>query len=392
MIFDDTINIDTRPSIKVIGVGGAGGNAVNRMIENDVKGVEFIAANTDAQDLKESKAETRILLGRQTTKGLGAGAVPEVGKQAALESEEDIRRVLSGAQMVFVTCGMGGGTGTGAAPVIARISKELGCLTAAIVTKPFGFEGPERMKRAIEGLNELKPHVDTLIVISNERLRYVVDMSTSVLQAFREADNVLRQGVQGIAELISIPGTINVDFADVRTVMANKGTALMGIGISTGPNRAIEAARKAINSKLLDVSIDGATNAIVNVTGNANVTLNEAESAVQEIRNNCDPNLNIIYGLAINNDLDDEVIVTVIATGYELKAKENGIEDIANDIFNNNAIDTLTYDSILNTEEKQEDEEEPELFKTPKSSGGLFKKKKKEKEAANSKLPDWLRK
>ncbi len=392
MIFDDLdIGLSTKPIIKVIGVGGAGGNAVDRMIENDVRGVEFIACNTDAQDLRESNADIRVLLGKQTTNGLGAGAKPEIGKQAALESIEDIKTVIRGAQMVFITAGMGGGTGTGAAPIVAKCAKELGCLTVGIVTKPFVFEGPERMQRAIAGLQELKPFVDTLIVIPNERLRSIVDVSTSILEAFREADNVLRQGVQGIAELISVPGLINVDFADVRTVMKDKGTALMGIGTGTGPNRAVEAARRAIHSNLLEVSIDGATNAIVNIAASESLTLVETDKAIAEIRNNCDKDLSIIYGTAINNDLGDELIVTVIATGYELKAKESGIDDIASEIFQNISQENIPLKPIEELTSEDEEEEDT-LFLNKKE---LKKKEKEEKKNGGQKakvLPSWLKK
>ena len=334
MVFGESDNFNQKPVIKVIGVGGGGGNAINRMIENDVKGVVFVAMNTAAQVLKVSKAETRVQLGKYLTRGLGAGAKQEVGRKAAEESIEEIEEVLRDADMVFITAGMGGGTGTGAAPIIAKRAKEMGCLTIGIVTKPFAFEGPARMQAAIYGLEELKPHVDTLIVIPNERLLAISGPTTQLLDAFRESDNVLRQGVQGIAEIIAIPGLINVDFADVRTVMENKGTALMGIGIASGEDRAIEAARKAIHSKLLEVSIDGATDAIVNITSGTNITLFETEQALSEIRNSTDRDLNIIYGTTVNQDLDDELIVTVIATGYELKAKDTTIENLASEIFN----------------------------------------------------------
>ncbi len=389
MIFDDFdgIGISTKPIIKVIGVGGGGGNAVDRMIENDVRGVEFIVCNTDAQDLRESRADTRVLLGKQTTRGLGAGALPDVGKRAALESLEDIKTVIRGAQMVFITAGMGGGTGTGAAPVIAKVAKELGCLTVGVVTKPFAFEGPERMQKAISGLQELKPFVDTLIVIPNERLRAIVDVSTSILEAFREADNVLRQGVQGIAEIISVPALINVDFADVRTVMKDKGTALMGIGTATGPNRAVEAARRAIHSNLLEVSIDGATNAIVNIAASEKLTLNETEKAIAEIRNNCDKDLNIIYGTAINNDLGDELVITVIATGYELKAKESGIDDIATEIFKNISQENINYKPLEELEDNEE-EEETSIFLDDKEK----KRRAKENKKIGISLPSWLTK
>lgn len=358
MVFGDNDNFNQKPIIKVIGVGGGGGNAINRMIENDVKGVEFVAMNTDAQVLKVSKAETRVQLGKYLTRGLGAGAKKEVGKKAAEESIEEIEEVLKNADMVFITAGMGGGTGTGAAPIIAKKAKEMGCLTIGIVTKPFAFEGPARMQAAIYGLEELKPHVDTLIVIPNERLLAISGPTTQLLDAFRESDNVLRQGVQGIAEIIAIPGLINVDFADVRTVMENKGTALMGIGIASGENRAIEAARKAIHSKLLEVSIDGATDAIVNITSGTNITLFETEQALSEIRNATDRDLNIIYGTTVNQDLDDELIVTVIATGYELKAKDSTIENLASEIFNKSSDEQmkLTRSGLRN--QSYEDEED----------------------------------
>ncbi len=361
MVFGESDNFNQKPIIKVIGVGGGGGNAINRMIENDVKGVVFVAMNTDAQVLKVSKAETRVQLGKYLTRGLGAGAKSEVGKKAAVESLEEIEEVLKDADMVFITAGMGGGTGTGAAPIIAKKAKEMGCLTIGIVTKPFTFEGPARMKAAIYGLEELKPHVDTLIVIPNDRLLQTSGPTTQLLDAFRESDNVLRQGVQGIAEIIAIPGLINVDFADVRTVMENKGTALMGIGIASGEDRAIEAARKAIHSKLLEVSIDGATDAIVNITSGTNITLFETEQALTEIRNATDRDLNIIYGTTVNQDLDDELIVTVIATGYELKAKDSTIENLATEIFNKTSDDQmrLTKSGLKNQDSDSENMHEP---------------------------------
>ncbi len=323
MVFGEHDEFNQKPIIKVIGVGGGGGNAVNRMIENDLQGVEFVAINTDAQVLRISKAQTRLQIGRHLTRGLGAGAQPEIGKRAALESENEIRALLAETDMVFITAGMGGGTGTGAAPIVARLAREAGCLTVGIVTKPFAFEGPARMQAAIEGLSQLKEHVDTLIVIPNERLLSIIDPNTPMLDAYREADNVLRKGVQGIAEIIAVPGLVNVDFADVRTVIKDKGTALMGLGVATGENRAIQAARSAIHSKLLEVSIDGATDAIVNISSSQGITLFETQQAIEEIRNASDHGINIIYGATINKDLGDEVIVTVIATGYELKAKES---------------------------------------------------------------------
>ncbi len=315
-MFDMNENFNQKPVIKVIGVGGGGGSAINRMIENDVQGVEFIAMNTDAQVLRLSKADVRLQLGKMLTRGLGAGANPEVGRQASLESEDEIREILSDTDMVFITAGMGGGTGTGAAPVIARIAREMGCLTIGIVTKPFSFEGRKRTAVAMQGIEELRPFVDTLIVIPNDKLLYVVEKDTPYLDAFREADNVLRQGVQGITEIIAVPGVVNVDFADVKTVMKDKGTALMGIGIASGENRAVEAARAAIRSPLLETSINGATDAIVNITSGLNASLYEIHEIVDEIQKSSTTDINVIYGSAINTDLGDEIVVTVIATGF----------------------------------------------------------------------------
>jgi len=315
-MFDMNENFNQKPVIKVIGVGGGGGSAINRMIENDVQGVEFIAMNTDAQVLRLSKADVRLQLGKMLTRGLGAGANPEVGRQASLESEDEIREILSETDMVFITAGMGGGTGTGAAPVIARIAREMGCLTIGIVTKPFSFEGRKRTAVAMQGIEELRPFVDTLIVIPNDKLLYVVEKDTPYLDAFREADNVLRQGVQGITEIIAVPGVVNVDFADVKTVMKDKGTALMGIGIASGENRAVEAARAAIRSPLLETSINGATDAIVNITSGLNASLYEIHEIVDEIQKSSTTDINVIYGSAINTDLGDEIVVTVIATGF----------------------------------------------------------------------------
>lgn len=314
--FDSTVNPEGAV-IKVIGVGGAGGNAVNRMIAEDVKGVEFIVANTDTQALKMSQAETKIQIGPKVTKGLGAGSVPEVGLRAAEESEEQLRQVLDGADLIFVTAGMGGGTGTGAAPVVARIAKELGALTVGVVTRPFTFEGPKRGRFAAEGLQNLKDAVDTLVVISNNRLLEVVDRKTPMLEAFSEADNVLRQGVQGISDLIVAPGFINLDFADVKTVMKDQGTALMGIGTASGENRTAEATKKAISSPLLEVSIDGAQQILLNVTGGPDLSLFEAQDASEIIAAASSDDVNIIFGTSINESLGDEVVVTVIATGIE---------------------------------------------------------------------------
>ena len=311
------LEMDQLAKIKVIGVGGGGNNAVNRMIESGVKGVDFIVANTDLQVLNNSKAEVKIQIGAELTNGLGAGANPQIGKEAALETKQEIEAALEGADMVFITCGMGGGTGTGAAPVIAEISQEMGALTVGIVTKPFSFEGKKRMDQALSGLDELKKHVDTLIVIPNDRLREIIDKSTPLVDSFREVDNVLRRGVQSISDLIAVAGLINLDFADVKAVMENRGNALIGIGMGVGEDRAAEAARQAVSSPLLETSISGATDAIINVTGGSNLTLFEVEEAADVIRTSANTDINTIFGAVINENLNDEIIVTVIATGFE---------------------------------------------------------------------------
>lgn len=322
MEFSIDNNVEKGAVIKVIGVGGAGGNAVNRMIEENVKGVEFIVANTDVQALRDSQAETVIQLGPKYTRGLGAGSQPEVGQKSAEESEEQISAALEGADMIFITAGMGGGTGTGAAPIVARIAKDLGALTVGVVTRPFSFEGPKRGRFAAEGISLLKEHVDTLLIISNNRLLEVVDKKTPILEAFKEADNVLRQGVQGISDLITAPGYVNLDFADVKTVMENQGTALMGIGSASGENRVIEATKKAIASPLLETSIDGAEQVLLNITGGLDMTLFEAQDASDIITNAAAGDVNIILGTSINEDLNDEIVVTVIATGIDPTKKE----------------------------------------------------------------------
>ncbi|HEX6594847.1 MAG TPA: cell division protein FtsZ [Bacillota bacterium] len=319
--FDMTM--DHLATIKVIGVGGGGNNAVNRMIEHGVEGVEFIAVNTDAQALELSKAELKLQIGEKLTRGLGAGANPEVGKKAAEESKEQIEESLEGADMVFVTAGMGGGTGTGAAPTIAQIAKEQGALTVGVVTRPFSFEGRRRSNQAVSGIKSLKDSVDTLIVIPNDRLLEIVDKNTPMLEAFREADNVLRQGVQGISDLIAKPGLINVDFADVKTIMFDKGSALMGIGVATGENRATEAAKKAISSPLLETSIDGAHGILMNITGGTNLSLFEVQEAADLVTSAADEEVNVIFGSVINENLKDEIVVTVIATGFDEAKQAN---------------------------------------------------------------------
>ncbi|MDU2417527.1 MAG: cell division protein FtsZ [Negativicoccus succinicivorans] len=311
-------------NIKVIGVGGAGNNAVNRMIEANVQGVDFLAANTEVQILDTSKAEKKLQLGEKLTKGLGAGAKPEIGEAAAEESKEEIMKALQGADMVFVTAGMGGGTGTGGAPIVAECAKEMGALTVAVVTKPFMFEGTVRMRNANSGIEYLKEKVDTIIIVPNERLLQAVDKKVSIQDAFRMADDVLRQGVQGISDLITVPGVINLDFADVKTIMTDQGEALMGIGIASGENRAVDAAKAAISSPLLERTIDGAKGIIISVTGSDDLGLLEINEAAQIISDAADPDANIIWGTSINPEMGDEVRITVIATGFEdVKKKQD---------------------------------------------------------------------
>lgn len=305
--------------IKVIGVGGGGGNAVNRMITEKVQGVDFIVANTDLQALNASQAQTKIQLGPKLTKGLGAGSNPEVGDKAAEESEEQIQKALEGSDMVFITAGMGGGTGTGAAPVVAKIAKDSGALTVGVVTRPFSFEGPRRDKFASEGLAKLKANVDTLIIVANNRLLEMIDKKTPMMEAFKEADNVLRQGVQGISDLIVTPGYINLDFADIKTLMSNQGSALMGVGSATGENRATEATKKAISSPLLEVSISGAQHVLMDITGGKDLSMFEAQEASDVIKQAAGTNVDISFGMSLNESLGDEVRVTVIATGIDAK-------------------------------------------------------------------------
>lgn len=362
------------PVLRVVGVGGGGGNAVNRMIQNDVRGVDFVAINTDAQVLRLSKAETRLQIGKLLTKGLGAGADPEIGRQAAEESEDEIREILRGSDMVFITAGMGGGTGTGAAPVVAKIAKELGCLTVGIVTKPFTFEGRKRQNQATEGLKKLKPFVDTLIIVPNDKLLAMSDRNLTMIESFEEVDNVLRRGVQGIAEIISVNGLINVDFADVKNVMKNKGTALMGIGIASGPNRAIEAARKAIRSPLLEIDINGATDAIVFITCDIDMTMQEVYDVTGEIRNASSSDIDIVMGAGFNDDLQGELIVTIIATGFDGNPEQDALlkgDEIENPNVNNKDDETFInvggssddLDSNVPKKARQKGEAIPEWLK-----------------------------
>lgn len=320
------IDMQDLTQIKVIGCGGGGNNAVNRMIKEGLKNVEFIGINTDKQALILSQASQKIQIGDKLTKGLGAGANPEIGKKAAEESKDEIAECIKGADMVFITAGMGGGTGTGAAPVVAEIAKSMNILTVGVVTKPFPFEGRKRMLQAEMGIKDLKEKVDTLVTIPNERLLSMVDKKTSLMEAFKLADDVLRQGVQGIADLITIPGLVNLDFADVRTIMVDKGLAHMGVGQATGENRAAEAAKQAISSPLIETSIVGATGVLLNVTGGADLGLLEMDEACEIVREAADPDANIIFGAVIDETLNDEIKITVIATGFDkekIESKKN---------------------------------------------------------------------
>ena len=316
--------MDGTATIKVIGVGGAGNNAVNRMIDAGIRGVEFIAVNTDSQILKVSKAATKIQIGEKITRGLGAGANPDIGAQAAEETKGEISEALRGADMVFVTAGMGGGTGTGAAPVVAAAAKEMGILTIGVVTKPFTFEGKKRLSQAERGIESLKGKVDTLVVIPNDKLLQIIDRKTSILEAFKMADDVLRQGVQGISDLIAVPGLINLDFADVKTIMLNTGMAHMGIGRASGENRAEDAAKQAIESPLLETSIEGARGVIINITGSSNLGLHEVNTAAELIQRSVDSEANIIFGSVVNEEMGDDISITVIATGFEQEDANNG--------------------------------------------------------------------
>lgn len=312
--------------IKVIGVGGGGGNAVNRMIKANLKGVDFITVNTDAQALFHSEAPNKINIGKATTRGLGAGSNPATGRQSAEESSEEIKSLIEGADMVFITCGLGGGTGTGAAPVIAEIAKELGILTVGVVTKPFTFEGPKRKSQGEEGLQALKEKVDTLITIPNDRILSIIDKKTPITEAFTVVDDVLRQGVQGISDLITIHGMINVDFADVKAVMENAGSALMGIGYGSGENRAVEAAKAAVQSPLLEMDIEGAKGILFNITGGTDLSMFEVDEAARIITEAADPDATIIFGSVINDNYTGEVKITVVATGFDEAAKQRKLQ------------------------------------------------------------------
>lgn len=343
MDFDENDKmLDGAATIKVIGVGGAGNNAVNRMVEFGIRGVEFLAVNTDRQALQMSKAGTKIQIGEKITRGLGAGANPDVGAQSAEESKGEIAEALRGADMVFVTAGMGGGTGTGAAPIVAGIAKEMGILTIGVVTKPFTFEGKKRLSQAERGIESLKGKVDTLVVIPNDKLLQIIDRKTSMVEAFRMADEILRQGVQGISDLIAVPGLVNLDFADVKTIMLNTGMAHMGIGRASGENRAEDAAKQATESPLLETSIEGARGVIINITGGPDLGLHEVNTAAELVQRSVDPEANIIFGAVIDPDMKDEITITVIATEFENDRKrQNSTDSLILKAWNDNKTPTL---------------------------------------------------
>lgn len=394
--------LSAKPVLKVIGVGGGGGNAVNRMIDNDVHGVEYIAINTDCQVLRLSKADVRIPIGSELTKGLGAGANPEIGRRAAEESEQEIREVLKDTDLVFITAGMGGGTGTGAAPVIARYAKEASCVVVGIVTKPFSFEGTKRMQQALAGIEQMRQYVDTLVIVPNDKL--LVGGDIPFLQAFSEADDVLRRGVQGISEIITLPGLINVDFADVKNVLQGKGSALMGIGIASGPNRAIEAARLAISSPLLEVDINGATDAIVEITSDVDITMKEVEDVISEIRNASSTDIDIICGTGFNLELNGEVVVTVIATGFDSTNRMSDDDEQSqqpqdqgrnynysqpqqsNYGYRQNNNSYSNYNNSYS--QRQPQPQQPQEPRKPYVNGGSTKEEPKDN--SNTKVPSWL--
>lgn len=354
-------NIETFARIKIVGVGGSGSAIVNRMIEKKVRGVEFLALNTDAQALHSCSSAKKIHIGRAVTKGLGAGMDADIGRRAAEESQEQIHEALKGADMVFITCGLGGGTGTGAAPVVASIAQELGALTIGIVTKPFSFEGAQRRAVAERGLAELTPKTDTIITIPNDRLLQIIDKKTSLLDAFSIVDDVLRQGVQGISDIIVVPGLVNVDFADVKAIMQEAGTAWMGIGRAQGEDRGVEAAKQAVNSPLLEVSIDGAKGVLFNITGGSNLTMNEVNEAAKVITENVDPSAKIIFGVVIDEKLQDEIKITVIATGFQ-KKEIPSLEESNEENFVNRFLLNRTKDSSKQKiEERAKEEDELEI-------------------------------
>ena len=378
--------------IKVIGVGGGGNNAVNRMIQSGIQSATFVAVNTDKQALYLSQAQERVQIGEKITKGLGAGANPEVGRQAAEESREVIREVLKGTDMVFITAGMGGGTGTGAAPVIATIAKEMGILTVAVVTKPFSFEGQRRMENAEAGIAALRDNVDTLVIIPNDKLTQNFSKSVSILEAFNHADDVLRQGILGITNILVVPSLINLDFADIKTVMANRGLAHMGLGVGRGESRTLDAVRQAVYSPLLETTIEGSTGLIINVTGGPSLTLAEVQSAVSLVQEIVDKKATVVFGTHIQEDIEDEVQVTIIATGFDAKQieKENpisrGFLEEANSTKNTNA------NRAIFAESSRPQEKKPEPIKEDDAAVELGLQKPNMKLDEDSSIPAFLRK
>ena len=351
-MFDFDIEVEQFAKIKVIGVGGGGNNAVNRMIEHGVRGVDFVALNTDRQSLFSSKAENKIQLGEKITRGLGAGANPDIGARSAEENRDEITEALKGSDMIFITAGMGGGTGTGAAPIVAEIAKELGILTVGVVTKPFGFEGRKRLIQAEQGIENLKTRVDTLVIIPNDRLLQIADKKTTISDAFSMADDVLKQGIQGISDLISVPNLINLDFADVKTIMHDKGIAHMGIGMAAGDNRAVEAAKQAVRSPLLETSIEGAQSVLLNITGGEDLGIFEVNEAADLIRESVGKDANIIFGAGIDESLSDEIKITVIATGFDIV---NGDSDKKEKSFSETHANNDNSKSKSKSKEKEEE-------------------------------------
>ncbi len=370
---DNISMMDGTATIKVIGVGGAGNNAVNRMIEAGIKGVDFISVNTDRQALQNSKANTKIQIGEKITRGLGAGANPDIGAQSAEESKSEIAEVLRGADMVFVTAGMGGGTGTGAAPIVAHAAKEMGILTIGVVTKPFTFEGKKRLSQAERGIESLKGKVDTLVVIPNDKLLQIIDRKTSIIEAFRMADDVLRQGVQGISDLIAIPGLVNLDFADVKTIMLNTGMAHMGVGRASGENRAEDAAKEAIQSPLLETSIEGARGVIINITGGEDLGLHEVNTAAELVQRSVDPEANIIFGTVTDPTMEDEIQITVIATGFEKNEPLSsiGVDNIVSKAWDKkiNSVGGNSIPSSSDMSSSQNDLDIPSFLRKNKNKG-----------------------
>lgn len=397
--------IETFAKIKVVGVGGSGNSAINRMIQSKIKGVEFIAINTDVQALNDSLARTKLHIGKTVTRGLGAGMDPDLGKKSAEEGQNEIRDILQGADMVFITCGLGGGTGSGASPIIAELAKDVGALTVAVVTKPFAFEGVQRMNIAEKALDELTEQVDAIITISNDRLLQIIDKKTSLIDAFVVADEILKQGVQGISELITVPGLVNVDFADVKAILSDVGSALMGIGSATGENRATEAAKAAIASPLLEVSIDGATGILFTVTGSKSLTMNEVNEAAKVITASADSDAKIIFGAVIDKDLQDEIRISVIATGFDQRErpKRSTVSDFTSSYTPSKFITAKAEEKEKETSKEKEKEtefkpvtvqeiKEKTISPEDKQKKSLFGKKVEEKEDEDLDIPAFIRK